>query len=336
MNRPQKTRGNPAGKTKAVKKLDSGTRPEPKKLNGNHLEIPRRRKGDSEPANPKPSAPYPEKGKPVWFVIVLLTLWLQFSVSAAQPSILGDGNSSVSIDSGSPSGVNNWFVDGQNQLNREWFWYRIGNSGTASSIDTISTPTLFQPTAGALSAIYQNTQFSLQVVYSLVGGAAGSGTADLAEQIKIQNLGSAPLAFNFFQYSDFSLGGVENQSVDIGQNSQGKFNEAEVTSGTASVMEDVDTAVSPGANRAEAALADSTLNHLQNTGGYDLDDNLDAGPGDATWALEWNNNIPSGGTLTISEDLNVTGISPVPEPPVWSMLSLGLIALGSVKSYFRR
>ncbi len=239
---------------------------------------------------------------------------------------------------GSPAGVNAWTVDGQNQLNTEWFWYRVGTSGTAASIDAISTPTVSQPAAGALTTTYQNTQFSLQVVYSLVGGAKGSGTADLGEQVKIQNLTSAPLAFNFFQFSDFALGGINNQSVQLGKNLQGKFNQALVNSGNVSITENIDGAFSPGANNGEAALGNSTINNLHNTAGYNLNNNMQSGPGDATWALQWTDNIPAGGTLTISKDLNIAGvvITPVPEPSAWSVMSIGLIAFSTMKRYLGR
>jgi len=337
LNRPQKTKRKMSSKTKAVKKLDSGSVPEFQDLS-NRVQIPNRRRDPSESVNSKPTVPYPEKGNPIWFVVILFALFFQMPEAAAQTSVLTDGNSSVSIDPGSQAGVDNWAVEGQNQLNTGWFWYRVGNSGTAASIDTISAATVSQPAAGTLATSYQNNQFSLQVVYSLVGGATGSGTSDLAEQVRIQNLTSAPLAFNFFQYSAFALGGANNQNVQLGKNLQGKFNQASVNSGNVLITESVDGAFSPGANHGEAALFNSTLNNLQNTPGYNLNDNPAAGPGKATWALQWNNNIAANGTLAISEDLNIVGVSvsPVPEPPVWSVLSIGLIGFGTMKRYLAR
>ena len=338
LKRLQKTKRYVSSKTKAVKKLDGSVAPVSQELS-NRVMIPRRRRdGDSQESNPKPSIPYPEKSNPIWFVIVIVALFFQLPRAAAQTYTLTDGNSSVSIAPGSQAGVDNWTVEGQNQLNMGWFWYRIGNSSTAASINTIGAPMVSQPAAGSLTASYQNTQFSLQVVYSLLGGATGSGTSDLSEQIRIQNLTSAPLAFNFFQFSAFTLGGANNQSVQLGKNLQGKFNQVLVNSGNASITGSVDGAFSPGASRGEAALANSTLNNLQNTPGYNLNDNTAAGPGTATWALQWSNNIAADGTLVISEDLNIVGVSitPVPEPPVWSVLSIGLIGFGALKRYFAR
>jgi len=45
----------------------------------------------------------------------------------------------------------------------------------------------------------------------------GSGTSDIAEQIKIQNKHGCPLPFNFFQYANFAGNGI----VELGQNSHG-------------------------------------------------------------------------------------------------------------------
>ncbi len=226
--------------------------------------------------------------------------------------------------------MNSWTVDGQNQLNDQWFYYRVGNSGTAASVGTLTLSSFSQPTASSLTTTYAGSQFSLQVVYSLVGGAAGSGTADLSEQIKIQNLTSAPLAFNFFQYSKFQLGGptmASNQVVQLETNRKGLYNEALVTSGSVSLSENVDSAISPGANNGETGLVPGTLNNITGTPGYNLNNLTNSGPGNASWALQWTNSIAANGTLIISEDMNesgVTNITDVPEPAAWALITLGL------------
>jgi hypothetical protein len=242
-----------------------------------------------------------------------------------------DGNSTVNLTlTGPAAGMNSWTVDGQNQLSDQWFYFRVGNSGTAASVGSLpllSSPV--QPTPSSLTTTYLSAgQFSLQVVYSLVGGAPGSGTADLSEQIKIQNLSGAPLAFNFFQYANFQLGGpamANNQVVQLMTNRKGLYNEALVSSGDIALSENVDSAISPGANNGEAGLVPNTLNNITGTAGYNLNNVQASGPGDTTWALQWTNSIAAGGTLIISKDLNISG---VPEPATWSLISLGLAACG--------
>jgi hypothetical protein len=248
---------------------------------------------------------------------------------------ISDGNSSASFTSGQ-GGMNNWTIDGQNQLNQQWFWYRVG-SGSQSSIDALPAPTLSQPAAGVLSATYANSQFSLQIVYSLVGGADGSGTAAIGEQIKIQNLTGSSLDFHFFQYADFNVGGTANNSVvTLGKNLKGLFNEALVSSGSMSISEQVDSVISPGANRGEANTFANTLNNLNGTMNYALNNATNAGPGHATWAFEWDPNIAAGSTFIITKGLHIDGVSPVPEPATWSLVSMGLIAVGALKRYRNR
>src|SRR5215831_17891253 len=106
-----------------------------------------------------------------------IAAFLSASASAAPVTILTSGNSSISIDSGTQAGMNNWTVDGQNQLNQQWFWYRIGSSGPEASIDTIGAPVLNLLSPSVLTATYMNAQFKVSILYSLVGGAVGSGAS---------------------------------------------------------------------------------------------------------------------------------------------------------------
>jgi hypothetical protein len=268
-----------------------------------------------------------------------LLLLAQVSRVEAQTETMTDGNSTVTLNLTGPSaGMNDWTVDGQNQLSDQWFYYRVGNTGTAASVGSLpllSTPV--QPTPSSLTTTYISAgQFSLQVVYSLVGGAPGSGTADLSEQIKIQNLTSAPLAFNFFQYANFQLGGPSaagNQTVQLETNRKGLYNEALVGSGNIALTENVDSAISPGANNGEAGVVPNTLNSITGTNGYNLNNVRTSGPGNTTWALQWTNNIAANGTLIISKDLNIAG---VPEPAPWALISLGLVACGVGRRFYGR
>ncbi len=56
----------------------------------------------------------------------------QDSHREARTETLTDGNSSVALAELS-SGKDIWPVDGQNEVSQDWFYYRIGNSGTATS-----------------------------------------------------------------------------------------------------------------------------------------------------------------------------------------------------------
>ena len=65
--------------------------------------------------------------------LAALTVALQVLNTEAQTYTLTDGNSSVSLTPGSAIGMNNWTVDGQNQLNQQWFYYSVGNASIAAA-----------------------------------------------------------------------------------------------------------------------------------------------------------------------------------------------------------
>jgi len=241
---------------------------------------------------------------------------------------LSSGDSSASIDLGSQTGMYNWTVDGQNQLNQQWFWYRIGSSGSEASIDTIGAPAINLISPSILDTTYVASSFSVDVLYSLVGGAPGSGTSDLSETIKIQNLTGSTLSFHFFQYADFNLGGTpNNDSGQLYKTSKG-YNEVDQTDGRCHLGESVDTVVSHAATHAEVASDNSILNMLDNVAASTLNGNLYTS-GNVKWGLEWDVSIAPGNTYLISKDLNISGVDsivPVPEPSAGSFILLAMVA----------
>jgi hypothetical protein len=247
---------------------------------------------------------------------------------------LSDGNSSLSVDTSSQTGLNGWTVDGQNQLNQQWFWYRVGSSGPEASIDSLALQSSVQTAANALTTTYANSQFSITVKYTLLGGDPGSGTANIAEQFAINNLTASSLAFNFFQYSDFAPGGSLNNTIQFGQDLQGHYNEAVANTASGSVS--IDTGVASGANHFEASSFPTTLNKLNDGNTDDLNDTVDAGPGHIPWSLEWNRILAGVGlpnsSLTISDVISIT-TNPVPDFAGQWPLMLGLAGCLVVRRY---
>jgi hypothetical protein len=253
----------------------------------------------------------------------LMALWIAAGGAAAYATTLTSGNSTVGIDSGTQAGMYSWTVDGQNQLSQQWFWYRIGSAGPEASIDTISAPVLTLLSPSVLSASYANSQIQVNVLYSLIGGAAGSGVSDVSEQISIQNLSGGALDFHFFQYADFNLGGTPyNDSAAADRAGRG-YNGVVQTEGYCHISENVDTVVSQNANEAQVSTDNSLLMSLNNTTPTTLN-NHTSGSGNVKWALEWDKVIVAGGTMIISKDMNIMGVV-VPEPSALSLLAIPLV-----------
>jgi hypothetical protein len=239
---------------------------------------------------------------------------------------LVDSGSTATVDFNSSAGMSSWTVDGQNQLNQQWFWYRVGSSGVAMPINSISTAAVVTSGANGVTATYQNTDFALTIDYSLVGGGVGSGYADITEDISVTKLvnDGNPLDFHLFQYSDFNLldtpGG---QSVTLFPGGLSGFNDAIQTKGATQIAE---TITSPNANHGEAGLTSdspNTLYRLNNVSGLILNDHDTAGVGDATWALQWDTSINYGQPFYIIKDKQLS-IQMIPEPGTLALLALGL------------
>jgi hypothetical protein len=268
--------------------------------------------------------------KSLWvgFVVALLGLAWQ---CPAQIITLVDNNSVAQVNVGTQQGMFNWSVQNSpttavNQLHQQWFWYRVGSSGPERSIDTISAPVISGLTPSTLTATYYDSlqRFNISVRYSLQGGSPLSGTANISEQIAINNMTGTALDFHFFQYSDFDLNGAPGgDAVQLSRNTfTGKFNQADQIDG-ASIVEVVNT---PNANHGEADLVPNTLNRLNDGLPTAFDDTkLSATGTDVAWALEWDSLIDPNGSLLIGKQ-KYLDTHFVPEPGSLALVSLGLVA----------
>jgi hypothetical protein len=255
---------------------------------------------------------------------------LTISIQSQAASVtLNDNNSSASVDFDSDAGMYNWSVSGQDQLQKQWFYYRIGSSSVAYAINTISAASLTPYGANEVTAVYQNSQLKLSINYLLNGGAPGSGVADILESISIHNNSGAPLDLHFFQYSDFDLGGTPGgDSISIsGSPSPGFDYVLQSKSPTLSIGEAV---VQPYANRAETDNAFNTLVNLTGVAGYNLNNVLASGPGNVTWALQWDANIAAGGDFDVFKDKKLQ-IEMIPEPSTLALFAAGMAAWGIVR-----
>ncbi|MCY2929639.1 MAG: PEP-CTERM sorting domain-containing protein [Planctomycetota bacterium] len=230
---------------------------------------------------------------------------------------LTDANSSSVVDTG-PGGMTSWTVDGVQHLARQWFWYRVGAGGGETNVGALSLISATQLSPDYLRLMYQGSSFTIELKLTLTGGSPGSGTSDIGESIKIVNTGATPLDFHFFQYVDLNLNGqAVNSSVEIVGG-----NTAVQTNGLTTVSETVET---PTASRYEVGFAPGTLTSLTDGSPTTLS-NMGGpiGPGDLTWAFQWDRALAAGGSFLISKDKHI-----VPEPATLCLLALG--ALGAMR-----
>jgi len=224
-------------------------------------------------------------------------------------------NSSITVDQNSQAGMNNWTVDGVNQMFQQWFWYRIGATGGESAINTISAPTIATASGRVIETMYSNAQLSVDVLYTLTGGTAGSHTSDVAETIRIINTSAAAYTLHFFQYSDFDLNGqIGGQTATFV--SPNAFRQ------TGGGMVFSETVTTPSPNEHQADVFANILNSL-NDGSPTTLNNVNSATGDATWGFQWDVTIAAGGTFIISKDKNLAAA--VPEPA--SLMMLGGVVL---------
>jgi hypothetical protein len=243
---------------------------------------------------------------------------------------LTHNNSVALVDPTSQLGMYYWAVQNspttmQNQLNQQWFWYRVGLAGGEASIDTISAPIISGLTANTVTTTYLDSlgRFNLSITYSLIGGAFSSGTADITEQIAINNTSGDVLNFHFYQYSDFDLGGNTGGDFDLLSRNlfTGRINQVDQLDG-ANIVEVVQT---PNAHHGETDTVPNTLNKLNDLTPTILDDTKTNAFGNVAWAVQWDVNIANGSSYLISKDKHLDVVfTNVPEPASFALLTLGV------------
>lgn len=237
---------------------------------------------------------------------------------------LSSGNATASINLVSQAGMYDWKINGYDQLSQQWFWYRAGTDAQEYSLDTLTLTGATPFGSNGLSASYAHPNFTVSLTYVLTGGTPSTGNAHLTESITINNTSSSTLDLHFFQYSDFDLLGSLNDTAALGRNVSGNFNEALQAEGGLLGPNFSETVDSPGASRGEVALFPYLLNELNDGLPTTLSNFVGpVGPGDCTWALQWDFTLGAGESRLISKVKNLQ----IPEPSAVALLALGIAGL---------
>lgn len=258
------------------------------------------------------------------------------SAASAGTLNLADQNSSVAINTTSPAGLTNWTVDGQNIATQQWFYYAIGG-GSQSSIDTLGltssgTFAISGSTRGGYAVYSGSNGLSVEVDYMLTGGSSNK-QSDLSETIRLTNTSGSSQTYHFFQYSNFNLSGGSDTVQFPNPNTVN-----EVGGGLP-----LQTVVAPTPNEHEGTLFNTTLTHLTSGSSYTLS-NLPAigdgpvGPGNTTWAYQWDPILSSGQSFIISDDQHIDPGTPVPEPAtlvLFAAAGLGMMGVRLRRRWMR-
>ena len=148
----------------------------------------------------------------------------------------------------------------------------------------------------------------------------------MAEKLSIVNTSASSINLSFYQYSNFNLFQNNLNSVSLSSGPGGYTGATQTTGGPDGngIAEVIDA---PLANYGEAALVGQTLGELNGPSYYTLNDNASAGPGDVSWAFQWNVNLGAGDTFNITKDKGLS-IQLVPEPSTLAFIVMGIGAFG--------
>jgi hypothetical protein len=238
----------------------------------------------------------------------------------AQVFTLTDTNTSARIVADNPVGMEDWTIEGNEQVVTNTYLWRVGDSGTADFIQNLALTSSNLVTNQFLMLTYTNAAvgFAVDVTYFLSGGTSNY---DIAEVVRIRNTGNTSLNFRLFQYNDFDLMNTKNNDLVERVNStfmdqsDGILTIHDVLEGTAPVPD-------------FSQLGTPFLAGITGTTGYNLDTAAGAGlgqsfSGDAAYAFQWNRIIDPGQNFTISTNK----IAYAPEPGTFIALGLGALVL---------
>jgi hypothetical protein len=257
------------------------------------------------------------------FVLLAIGWMLVPSTSRAlvDPFFLSDHNSTFSGDLGSVTGANSWTVDLNNQLSQQGFWVQSSSGGPQALSQIDSLPYLTLGGTKQLTALYTNGgAYGAQLSYNLTGSGSGSGKSSLSEAVTLYNYTAVQQQLKLFMYADFVLNGLTaDQYVQVG--SGGGASTVVQSLGNLGVATN-NFVVIGAASLSEVKLAPLTLNELTSSSPLTLNGSLSGGPGNYTWALEWDFTIAANGSAQIS----ALDTLQVPEPSAAGLILLGLLA----------
>ena len=230
--------------------------------------------------------------------------------ASADATTIVNNNATVDVDATTDAGVYNW---------------AIGGAGA---------PVVTTPTADSIQIVYSNSDFDLQLRYSLADAAAvGSGQSDLSGSITLLNHSGGALDFNLFHYTDIDLS-AGSDLIDIVDYSFPAFEIVDLTVNQTFGGEEhyaTESGFLNGLYGVDFELAGAAALLAKVQAGTDLDGTNLAGPGDVAYAFQYGFVLANAGSTTLAFD-NQMSVTAIPEPSTAVLAVLGLISICSVRS----
>lgn len=253
----------------------------------------------------------------------VLAAGLIASPASAAILSLTSGPSTLDIDTATGA-YTNWEVGGTDQLFAHEFYIGIDGAAEESLSAAFGAPAFADQFSDKVKITHSGGDIS--VVNNLVlahGTLGGAETSDLLQSVVIRNDGGSSKDIRFFQYVDFDLGGSPfGDSVTIDTSGSLLVGGVDVSQTDQLVtVEEAFTQSSPKPDYIEAEFFSSTRTKLEdgNADNLAISASSDsAGPGDVTWAVQWDFTLGSGEQFVISKD---TLVAVVPEPGTFALLA---------------
>ncbi len=211
-----------------------------------------------------------------------------------RPFTLTNGNSVVQIDPTTQNGVSAWIVDGVDNLFQKWYWLAEW-SYVPASLDTWSSPVgMASVSNNSAMVIYSAQGLQVKLGFSLTGGQPGSRVSTLNENIAITNTSYSSITLHVYQYSDIDLDG---QSA--GDSISFPTSNSVLQSGKG--LQLTETIQAPPPSEWETSWYAITFDELTGSSPVTLSDSIiGSGPGDQTFAFQWDNTLAAGQGFAIS------------------------------------
>lgn len=199
---------------------------------------------------------------------------------------------------------------GTDNLFQNWWWFRVdGQTRETAFFNQVGATVVAGNTA---TQNWNFGQFTAALTYTVTDTGTASGRVD--EVLVITNTSTAgPLILNLMNYTDYDLNGTSgtDNAVLLGGST------IRVTDGVNADFEGIGANVGyrVGAfSSTRLGLSDALVDNAANTG-------LPFGPGDFSGFWQWRLDIPTGGSITLGERLEI-----IPAPGTLALLGLGTLA----------